>query len=151
LAGKKKRKKEDKAGPKPIEAPEFFKEIEDREKLLNVPKTLLKKEEWGLLTILNLLLAGIFPAYFVNILLVSFFTEVGHLWTTHLTEKERKRLTEFEKEFRVGYEMEQAGNRRGAVKVYESLIPKYADNPKISKIARERADSLKGSGSGGKK
>ena len=55
----------------------------NREKFINVPKTLLKKEEWGMLTILNLMLAAIFPAYFVNILLISFFTEVGHLFTTH--------------------------------------------------------------------
>ena len=55
------------------------------EKFVNIPKTLLKKEEWGMLTILNLMLAGIFPAYFVNILLISFFTEVGHLFTTHIT------------------------------------------------------------------
>ncbi len=120
----------------------FIKNIKTKEELLNVPKTLLKKEEWGLLTILNLILAGIFPAYFVNILLISFFTELGHLWTTHLSEKGRKILIDFEKEFRVGYEKEKAGDFKGAITIYENLVVKYKDNPKIANIAIERINFI---------
>ncbi len=69
----------------------IFKDITAGDKFINVPKTLMKKEEWGMLTVLSLLLAGIFPAYFVNILLISFFTEVGHFFTTHITEVEKKK------------------------------------------------------------
>lgn len=122
---------------------DFIKDIKTKDELLNVPKTLLKKEEWGLLTILNLILAGIFPSYFVNILLVSFFTELGHLWTTHLSEKGRKILIEFEKEFRVGYEKEKIGDFKGAIDIYESLVPKYKDNPKIVNIAINRVEWIK--------
>lgn len=118
----------------------FIKNIQTKDELLNIPKTLLKKEEWGLLTILNLILAGIFPAYFVNILLISFFTELGHLWTTHLSEKGRKILIDFEKEFRVGYEKEKAGDFKGAIAVYESLVLRYKDNPKIANIAINRVE-----------
>jgi hypothetical protein len=118
----------------------IIEELKNREKFINVPKTLLKKEEWGMLTVLNLLLAGIFPAYFVNILLISFFTEVGHLFTTHLTEVERKRLMEFEKEFSRGYEFEKKEMWGDAIGVYESIIPKYKDNPKIAAIAIQRID-----------
>jgi hypothetical protein len=118
----------------------IIEELKHREKFINVPKTLLKKEEWGMLTVLNLLLAGIFPAYFVNILLISFFTEVGHLFTTHITEVERKRLMEFEKEFSRGYEFEKKDNWGDAISVYESIIPKYKDNPKIAAIAISRID-----------
>jgi hypothetical protein len=112
----------------------------NRENFINVPKTLLKKEEWGMLTVLNLMLAAIFPAYFVNILLISFFTEAGHLFTTHLTEVERKRLLEFEKEFSRGYDLEKKGMWADAVKIYEAIVPKYRDNPKITAIAIQRID-----------
>ena len=119
---------------------EIINVLKDHDKLINVPKTLLKKEEWGMLTVLNLILAGIFPAYFVNILLISFFTEVGHLFTTHLTEIERARLLEFEKEFKVGYDLEKDGKFDEAVKIYEVIIPKYKDNSKIAGIAIQRID-----------
>lgn len=122
------------------EIEEFIKNIQKKDDLVNIPKTLLKKEEWGLLTILNLLLAGIFPAYFVNILLISFFTELGHLWSTHLSEKGRKILIDFEKDFRVGYEKEKTGNYKEAVIIYENLISKYKDQPKIANIAINRIE-----------
>jgi hypothetical protein len=114
--------------------------LKDREKLINIPRTLLKKEEWGMLTVLNLILAGIFPAYFVNILLISFFTEVGHLFTTHLTEIERKRLLEFERDFKVGFDLEKEKKWDDAAKVYEVMTPKYKDNPKIAGIAIQRIE-----------
>lgn len=120
--------------------------LKTKDELLDIRKTLLKKEEWGLLTILNLLLASIFPAYFVNILLISFFTELGHFWTTHLTEVGRQKLIEFEKEFRLGYEMEKQGRVKEAKKIYEELIPKYRGQPKISGIAEQRIEYLKKKG-----
>jgi len=136
--GRKKQEKAEKIKDRKIE--DIIKDLKADDELINVPKTLLRKEEWGLLTILNLLLAGIFPVYFVKILLISFFTEVGHLWTTHLTEVERKRLMDFEKEFREGYEKEEEKKWREAIKIYESLVPKYKDNSRISKIAADRVE-----------
>jgi len=112
--------------------------LKNNDQFINVPKTLLKKEEWGLLTILSLLLAGIFPIYFVNILLISFFTELGHLFTTHVAEEERKKLVEFEKEFRLGYEKEKEDKWQEASDIYEQLVPKYKQNPKIAGIAEQR-------------
>ncbi|MFP4466202.1 MAG: hypothetical protein ACLFP1_04050 [Candidatus Goldiibacteriota bacterium] len=110
---------------------------------LDIPKTLLKKEEWGLLTVMNLSLALLFPAYFVNILLISFFSELGHFWTTHLNEKGRARVVEFEKEFREGYEKEKEKQWEQAVEIYEKIIPKYQDIPKIASIASGRAADIK--------
>lgn len=125
---------------------DLIKDIRKKDDLLNIRKTLLKKEEWGLLTVLSLVLASIFPIYFVNILLISFFTELGHFWTTHLTELGRQKLIEFEKEFRVGYDLEKAGKTDEAIKTYESLIPKYSEHPKISGIAARRIQELKKKG-----
>ncbi len=152
MAEKKKKKPDEavKGPPYPVIPP--IPDIKKEERnLINVPKTLLKKEEWGLLTVLNLLLAGIFPAYFVNILMISFFTEIGHLFTTHLTEIERKKLLEFEKEFREGYEKETAGQYAEAVAVYEALIPKYSSNKKIAKIAVDRIEYVEKTLLNGKK
>ncbi|HDT15140.1 MAG TPA: hypothetical protein ENN55_02925, partial [Firmicutes bacterium] len=114
----------------PEEAIEAIKKSPDRH--LDIPKTLLKKEEWGLLTVMNLSLALLFPAYFVNILLISFFSEIGHFWTTHLNEKGRARVVEFEKEFRLGYEKEKENQWEQAVEIYEKLVPRYQDIPKIA-------------------
>lgn len=133
-------KKNDRNSDSDIES--FINDIRAKDELLNIPKTLLKKEEWGLLTILNLILAGIFPAYFVNILLISFFTELGHLWTTHLSEKGRKILIDFEKEFRVGYEKEKTNNYEEAVAIYEKLVFKFKNNPRIANIAIKRIESI---------
>jgi hypothetical protein len=136
---------------KPVQtAPEkiddLIKDLSKKDELLNIRKTLLKKEEWGLLTVLSLVLASIFPLYFVNILLISFFTELGHFWTTNLTELGRQKLIEFEKEFRVGYDLEKQGKTREAIKIYEAIIPKYIDHPKISEIAVRRIQELKKKG-----
>jgi hypothetical protein len=126
---------------------DLIRELGKKDELLNVRKTLLKKEEWGLMTILSLLLASLFPAYFVNILLISFFTELGHFWTTHLTEVGRQELIKFEKEFRIGYDKEKEGKIKEAIAIYEALVPKYGDNPKISGIAVQRIEYLKKKGS----
>ena len=125
---------------------DLIKDLGKKDELLNIRKTLLKKEEWGLLTVLSLVLASIFPMYFVNILLISFFTELGHFWTTHLTEVGRQKLIEFEKEFRVGYDLEKEGKIKEAIKVYETLIPKYSGHPKISEIALRRIQELEKKG-----
>jgi hypothetical protein len=130
----------------PVQIDELIKDIRKKDDLLNIRKTLLKKEEWGLLTVLSLILASIFPIYFVNILIISFFTELGHFWTTHLTELGRQRLIEFEKEFRVGYDLEKAGKVKEAVEIYEAIIPRYSDHPKISGIAAGRIQELKKKG-----
>jgi hypothetical protein len=132
------------AGPEKID--DLIRDLSKKDELLNIRKTLLKKEEWGLLTVLSLVLASIFPLYFVNILLISFFTELGHFWTTHLTEVGRQRLIEFEKEFRVGYDLEKQGKTREAIKIYEAIIPKYTDHPKISEIAARRIQELEKKG-----
>lgn len=134
-------KKEDDGKQKDADIEQILNQLRKKAQLINVPKTLLKKEEWGLLTILNLILAGIFPAYFVQILLVSFFTELGHLYTTHLTEVERKKLIEFEKEFRKGYEKEQELKWQEAIEIYNKLSEKYLkDNPRIAGIATQRIE-----------
>ena len=125
---------------------ELIKDLSKKDELLNIRKTLLKKEEWGLLTVLSLVLASIFPLYFVNILLISFFTELGHFWTTHLTEVGRQKLIEFEKEFRVGYDLEKEGKIKEAVKIYGAIIPKYKDHPKISGISVKRIQELEKKG-----
>jgi hypothetical protein len=130
----------------PVQIDDLIKDIRKKDDLLNIRKTLLKKEEWGLLTVLSLILASIFPLYFVNILIISFFTELGHFWTTHLTEVGRQRLIEFEKEFRVGYDLEKEGKIKEAVKTYENIIPRYSDHPKISGIAADRIQELKKKG-----
>ncbi len=133
--------KKDEKIKKDEEIDEILKQLENKDQLINIPKTLLKKEEWGLLTVLNLILAGIFPAYFVQILFVSFFTELGHLYTTHLTEEERKKLIEFEKEFRKGYEKEQELKWKEAIEIYKKLVEKYLkQNPKIANIAQQRIE-----------
>jgi hypothetical protein len=134
------------AADKPVKIDDLIKDIRKKDDLLNIRKTLLKKEEWGLLTVLSLILASIFPLYFVNILIISFFTELGHFWTTHLTEVGRQRLIEFEKEFRVGYDLEKEGKIKEAVKIYEMLVPKYIDHPKISDIAARRIQEIEKKG-----
>lgn len=153
MSGKKAKKKAEKKveAVSSVSIPPIPDIKKEEKNLINVPKTLLKKEEWGLLTVLNLLLAGIFPAYFVNILLISFFTEIGHLFTTHLTEVERKKLLEFEEEFRKGYDRETEGRYEEAVKIYESLVPKYSSNKKIAKIAVDRIEYVEKTFLNGKK
>ena len=139
MAGKKRKKAAGSAG-KESDIQALLEGLKKSDQYITLPKTLLKKEEWGLLTVLNLLLAGVFPAYFVNILLISFFTEVGHLFTTHVSEIERQKLMDFEKEFRRGYENELGNKWREAVKVYRELSKKYSENPRIAGIASKRIE-----------
>jgi len=59
---------------------------------------MLKKEDWGGLTILSLLATIAFPPYFVHLMAMAALTELGHLWSTRLDRLQKKRLIEFEKE-----------------------------------------------------
>lgn len=98
-------------------------------------KTMLKKEDWGGLTIVSLLATIVFPPYFVHLMTLATLTELGHLWTTRLDRLQRDKLVEFEKEFRKGYQMEKAGNAAGALAWYRKLEKQYADLPQASKLA----------------
>src|SRR6266478_4589099 len=69
-------------------------------------KTMLKKENWGGLTIVALLSTFVFPPYFIYLMSVAALTEFAHLWTTHLSELDQQRFVDFEKEFRKGYKLE---------------------------------------------
>lgn len=107
------------------------------------PKSILRTTEWGLLTISFLLSSFAFPPYFISVLVLAFFNAGGLLWVTHLNEKGRLRLIEFEKEFSEGHQREEAGQFAEAIAFYQSLVPKYQDFPKISEIASHRIQHLK--------
>ncbi|HXL73504.1 MAG TPA: hypothetical protein VN963_07770, partial [bacterium] len=66
-------------------------------------KTILKKEDWGGLTIVALLAAYAFPPYFIYLMTMAALTEFAHLWTTKLSREDRDRFVQFEQEFRKGY------------------------------------------------
>lgn len=99
------------------------------------PKTMLKKENWGGLTIVALLAAYVFPPYFVYLMTMAALTEFAHLWTTHLSEVDQRRFIDFEKEFREGYKLEKSGSTREALRCYKKLEKSYADLPQASKLA----------------
>jgi len=100
-----------------------------------MPKTMLKKEDWGGLTILSLLATIAFPPYFVHLMTMAALTELGHLWSTRLDRLQKDRLVEFEKEFRKGYQMEKAGNPAGALAWYRKIEKQFEDLPQASKLA----------------
>ena len=100
-----------------------------------MPKPMLKKEDWGGLTILSLLATIAFPPYFVHLMTMAALTELGHLWSTRLDRLQKKRLIEFEKEFRTGYQMEKEGDIEGALAWYRKLEKQYVDLPQASKLA----------------
>ena len=57
-------------------------------------------------------------------------TEFAHLWTTSLTRMDQEqRFIEFEKEFRKGYKLEKAGQKKEALRWYQKLEKRYADLP----------------------
>lgn len=99
------------------------------------PKTMLKKENWGGLTIVALLAAYVFPPYFVYLMTMAALTEFAHLWTTHLSELDQRRFIDFEKEFREGYKLEKSGSVKNALRCYKKLEKSYADLPQASKLA----------------
>jgi hypothetical protein len=93
------------------------------------PKTMLKKEEWGGLTFLALFAAYAFPPYFIYLMTMAALTASSYLWTTHLSEVDKQRFIDFEKEFRKGYKLEKAGKTREALEWYRKLGQIYADHP----------------------
>jgi len=98
-------------------------------------KTMLKKEDWGLLTITALLSTFIFPPYFIYIMTMAALTEFAHLWTTRLSREEQETFIEFEKEFRKGYKLEKAGEFKAAIQWYQKLEKRYSNLPQASKLA----------------
>lgn len=116
-----------------------------------MPKTMLKKEDWGGLTILSLLATIAFPPYFVHLMAMAALTELGHLWSTRLDRLQKKRLIEFEKEFRTGYQMEKAGDIEGALTWYRKLEKQYDDLPQASKLAMLQIRNIEQKQGGGAK
>ena len=110
----------------------------------SIEKTMLKKEDWGLLTITSLLATFIFPPYFIHLMAMAALTEFAHLWTTRLSRVDRDRFVEFEKEFRKGYKLEKAGQIQGALKWYRVLEKRYCDLPQANKLAALQIKNLTG-------
>ncbi len=98
-------------------------------------KTMLKKEDWGGLTIVALLAAYVFPPYFVYLMTMAALTEFAHLWTTRLSRVDQEKFIAFEKEFRKGYQLEKAGKLKDAIQWYQKLETRYADLPQAGKLA----------------
>lgn len=107
------------------------------------PTSILRTTEWGLLTFTSLLVAWAFPPYFIQVLILAFFNAGGLFWVTYLSEKGRQRLREFEAEFSAGHKAEEAGHYKEAVKLYELLIPRFQDFPRIAEIAVRHIELLK--------
>lgn len=94
----------------------------------------MRKEEYSLAAVGFLLLSLAFPPYFVAFLSASALGGLAYLLKS-LNEEERGELTEFEREFRQGYLLEQDQRYLEAEKVYIKLCEKY---PKFAYIAQER-------------
>jgi hypothetical protein len=90
---------------------------------------MLKKEDWGLLTITALLSTFVFPPYFIYLMTMAALTASAQLWTTRLSRIDQERFIGFEKEFRKGYKLEKAGRARDALRWYQKLEKKYTDLP----------------------
>lgn len=103
---------------------------------------MLKKEDWGGLTILSLLAAYAFPPYFVYLMTMAALTEFAHLWTTRLSRKDQEKFIEFEKEFRNGYKLERAGQIKEALQCYRKLEKKYKALPQAGKLATLQIQKL---------
>jgi len=108
------------------------------------PKTMLKKEDWGLLTITALLSTFIFPPYFIHLMTLAALTEFAHLWTTRLSHMDQEKFVGFEKEFRKGYKLEKAGKVREALAFYRTLEKRYADFPQAGKLVSLQIRRLAG-------
>jgi hypothetical protein len=107
------------------------------------PKSLLKTTEWGLMTIASLLAGMAFPPYFVTVMTLAFLNAGGLLWVTHLTEKERRRLRDFEADFRAGHSLEENGQWAQAVALYLSLRPRYGDIHQLVTLCDKRVEKIK--------
>jgi hypothetical protein len=109
-------------------------------------KTMLKKEDWGGLTIVALLSTFIFPPYFIHLMTMAAITEFAHLWTTRLTRLEEEKLVAFEKEFRVAFKLQKAGKHEEALRMYRDLEKRYKNDPRISKLATLQIRKMTGKG-----
>ena len=107
------------------------------------PRSLLKTTEWGLLTVVSLLSSFAFPPYFLTVMTLAFLNAGGLLWVTHLSEKGRARLKEFERDFRVGHSYEDQGKWVEAVGVYLTLIPRYEDVSQLVMLCEKRVQLIK--------
>ncbi len=94
----------------------------------------MKRQEWGLFTVATLLATYLFPIYFIEVVALAFLGGLGMFWRS-LNPSEKDKLRAFEREFRVGYELETNGDYRGAKQVYRRLADKYKGTPKIAAIA----------------
>jgi hypothetical protein len=106
------------------------------------PKTMLKKEEWGLLTFTTLLAAYTFPPYFIYLMTMAALTEFAHLWTTRLSRIDQEKFIEFEKEFRKGYKLERSGKVKEALRWYRGLKKRYADHPQANHLITLQVQKL---------
>lgn len=107
-------------------------------------KTILKKEDWGGLTIIALLAAYAFPPYFIYLMTMAALTEFAHLWTTKLSREEQEKFIEFEKEFRKGYKLQKEGKTKEALAWYQKLEKRYSDLPQGAKLATLQIRQLTG-------
>ena len=107
-------------------------------------KTILKKEDWGGLTIIALLAAYAFPPYFIYLMTMAALTEFAHLWTTKLSREGQEKFIEFEKEFRKGYKLQKEGKIKEALAWYRQLEKRYADLPQGAKLATLQIRQLTG-------
>ena len=107
-------------------------------------KTILKKEDWGGLTIVALLAAYAFPPYFIYLMTMAALTEFAHLWTTKLSREGQEKFIEFEKEFRKGYKLQKEGKIKEAIAWYRQLEKRYADLPQGAKLATLQIRQLSG-------
>jgi hypothetical protein len=107
-------------------------------------KTILKKEDWGGLTIIALLAAYAFPPYFIYLMTMAALTEFAHLWTTKLSREGQEKFIAFEKEFRKGYKLQKEGKIKEALAWYRQLEKRYADLPQGAKLATLQIRQLTG-------
>jgi hypothetical protein len=114
-------------------------------------KTMLKKEEWGGLTFLALFAAYAFPPYFIYLMTMAALTASSYLWTTHLSEVDRKRFIDFEKEFRKGYKLEKAGRTKEALGWYKKLEKSYTDHPQAHHLVTFQIQQMTGASKPAKK
>lgn len=99
----------------------------------------MRKEEYSLAAVGFLLLSLAFPPYFIAFLGSSTLCGLAYLLKS-LNEKEREELTEFEKEFRQGYLLEQENRYMEAESIYMQLCSKY---PRFAYIAEERIKMIR--------
>jgi hypothetical protein len=129
--------------PRPAKSAFFDLELDPKRAELTRPGSLLRTTEWGGLTLISLLVSFAFPPYFVQVLLLASLNAGGLLWVSHLSEAGRRRLREFEQEFAQGHQLEEEGRWSEALRLYEELVPRYSDYPKIADVAVKQIELLK--------